>query len=111
MANAFKREIELNIGTSVVTLGGYIVPASTQVTLIGMTIANLQSHAVTVTVRLFDGAATAANIVKDAPIPAGASLVVVGGDQKLVMETNDRIQVFASESAAVDAVMSLLEIT
>jgi len=37
--------------------------------------------------------------------------VVVGGDQKVVLETNDSIKVKSDTATSVDAVMSILEIT
>ena len=45
------------------------------------------------------------------PIPSGSTIVLVGGDQKLVLITGDLIKVKSSASASLDVVMSMLEIT
>ena len=48
---------------------------------------------------------------QDAPIPVGGSLVVVGGDQKLVMEPGDTIKVTSDTASSADVVLSHLDIT
>jgi len=50
-------------------------------------------------------------MVKGATVPAGGSLVVVGGDQKVVLEENDNIKVTSSAATSCDVIMSILEIT
>ena len=50
-------------------------------------------------------------IVKNAPIPVGGSLVVVGGDQKLVLEPGDTVKVTSSQASSADVVLSHLDIT
>jgi len=110
MANTFKRYASRDVGTSAVTIGSYTVGASTQTTLIGLTVANTTSSVIAVDVQHNDGA-NDTYIVKDAPVPAGSSLVVVGGDQKVVMETGDSIKVTSDTATSADAYMSLLEIT
>ena len=47
-------------------------------------------------------------LVKDATVLPGGALVVVGGDQKLVLEPLDSIRVYASAPNAADAVLSYL---
>ena len=110
MANTFKRKVSQGIGTSATAIGSYTVGAATQTTVIGLTCANVTTTAVTVDVILNDGS-TNTYIVKGATVPSGGSLVVVGGDQKVVMEPNDSVTVTASASASVDAIMSILEIS
>ena len=51
------------------------------------------------------------SIVKGAPIPAGGSLVAIGGDQKLVMEASDIIKVKSDTATSIDVALSILEIT
>ena len=110
MANTFLRHTSRNIGTSPVTVGSYTVGASTQTTLIGLTAANLLTSAITVDIMLNDGA-NDTYVVKNAPIPAGGTLVAVGGDQKVVMETGDSIKVVSNTATSCDVIISLLEIT
>tara|TARA_B100001063_G_scaffold76824_1_gene71313 strand:- start:899 stop:1249 length:351 start_codon:yes stop_codon:yes gene_type:complete len=116
MANAFKTFSAQNIDTSSTgktTL--YTCPSSTETTIIGLNIANILSVSITVTVEFYDGGAGSASnlrhIVKDAIVPVGSSLVVVGGDQKIVMNATDVLKVYASQDNSCDAVLSVLEIT
>ena len=110
MANTFKRKVSQGIGTSATAIGSYTVGAGTQTTVIGLTCANVTTTAVTVDVILNDGS-TNTYIVKGATVPSGGSLVVVGGDQKVVLEPNDSVTVTASTASSVDAIMSILEIS
>ena len=109
MANTFKNRTLRAVGTSPVDVGA-VVGASTQTTLIGMTVANITSGVISVTVTLGDGTNTT-NIVKTAPIPTGGSLVVLGGDQKVVLMTGDKITVTSNTASSADVIMSFLEIT
>lgn len=109
MANTFKNRTLRTVGTTPTDVGA-VVASSTQTTLIGMTIANVVSSVISVTVTLNDGTNTT-NIVKDAPIPVGGSLVVLGGDQKVVLMTGDKIIVTSNTASSADVVMSFLEIT
>ena len=109
MANTFKNRTLRAVGTSPVDVGA-VVAASTQTTLIGMTVANITSGVIAVTVTLGDGTNTT-NIVKTAPIPTGGSLVVLGGDQKVVLMTGDKITVTSDTASSADIIMSFLEIT
>jgi hypothetical protein len=110
MANTFKRKVSQGIGTSATAIGSYTVGAGTQTTVIGLTCANVTTTAVTVDVILNDGS-TNTYIVKGATVPSGGSLVVVGGDQKVVLEPNDSVTVTASSAASRDCVLSILEIS
>ena len=111
MPNTFKRKLSRNIGLTATTIGSYIVPANTQTTLIGLTCANIGSASVMADIVLEDSDGDSYHIVKDATVPVGGSLVAIGGEQKVVMEKGDRIKVTSSDSATVDVIMSLLEIT
>lgn len=110
MANTFKNYTSRLIGTSPTVVGTYTVGAATQTTLIGLSCANTLTAAVTVDIYLNDGS-NSTYIVKNAPIPSGGTLVAVGGEQKIVMETGDKIYVASDTAASVDVIMSLLEIS
>ena len=111
MANSFKNRTLRQVGTSPIDVGAD-VDANTQTTLIGMTLANVTSGVISVTVQLIntDGPVIT-HIVKDAPIPTGGSLIVVGGDQKIVLLEEDKITITSNTADSVDVVMSFLEIT
>jgi len=124
MANTFIRKTSKGIGTSFFQVGAnsagasqtgaYTVGSSTQTTVIGLSVSNVTSSAVDIDVAL---SATMANTTNDVsicttiPIPSGSTIVLVGGDQKLVLITGDLIKVKSSASASLDVVMSMLEIT
>lgn len=114
MANSFLSETDTAIGTSpasVLTCG-----AATETTVIGMSIANIVTSQIAVDVQLdasgrTSGAEDSVYLVKGAPIPVGGSLVVVGGDQKVVMEPGDVIKVTSDTASSADVVISHLDIT
>jgi len=118
MANTFKTHTFDGGSTAADTdMLLYTCPASTQTTIIGMTIANTTSSQVTVDVLLesdtTDGSFNNDNVhlLKDAPVPAGSSLVPIGGDQKIVLEPDDKIKVQSDTANSVDITLSFLEIT
>jgi hypothetical protein len=50
-------------------------------------------------------------LIKDGVVPVGGTLVVVGGEQKVVLEPADVLKVETSAAASADCFASLLEIT
>ena len=110
MPNNFKRKLQRDIGTSLTQVGSYAVGSNTEVTVIGLDIANTSSSQVLVDATLNDGS-NDTYLIKEAPIPSGGSLVVIGGDQKVVLEPMDSIKVKSDTASSVDVVMSILEIT
>ena len=124
MANTFIRKTSKGIGTAFFQVGAnsagesqtgaYTVASSTQTTVIGLSVSNITASAVDVDVSL---SATMANTTNDIsicttiPLPSGSTVILVGGDQKLVLVTGDLIKVKSSASASLDVVMSMLEIT
>ena len=110
MANAFKNKTQRQIGTSLTALETYTVPGSTETTVIGLTIANTTVSQILVDATLNNGT-NDFYIVKEAPVPVGSSLVVIGGDQKVVLMPGDSIKVKSDTATSADAIMSILEIT
>jgi hypothetical protein len=110
MANTFKRKLSKAIGIAASTVGSYTVPATTTTTVIGMSLANTTVADITVDVMVNDGAIDY-YLNKSCSIPAGSTLIVVGGDQKIVLLTGDSIKVQSSAASSVDVVMSILELS
>lgn len=110
MANTFKRKLSRDIGNSAIQIGTYSVPAATTSVIIGLNLTNISGSAITANVYLNDGTANT-DILVNGPISSGSSLVAVGGDQKIVLETGDSIWVESSAASSVDAIMSIMEIT
>jgi len=110
MANSFQRQLSRSIGTSLTAVGSYTVGASTETTVIGLVVSNTTASQVLVDATLNDGS-NDTYLIKEAPVPSGGAIVIVGGDQKVVLETNDSIKVKSDTASSVDVVMSILEIT
>jgi hypothetical protein len=114
MANAFKSETDTGVGTSPASI--YTCPSSTETTIIGLTCANIITSQIEIDVQLdasgrTSGAADSVYIIRNAPIPVGSSLVVVGGEQKVVMEPGDVLKVTSNTATSADVAMSILEIS
>ena len=110
MANVFETFTSRAVGTSLTAVGGHTVAGGTTETCIGMTVSNVSGSSVNVTVTYNDGSSDT-NIIKNAPVPTGSSLVPIGGDQKIVLTTGDSIKVSANTASSIDAVMSVLQQT
>ena len=121
MANDFKRFVKKDIGTGEGASGStvYTVPAGAgssalESIVIGITIANKSTAGITcdVFIDALGGASDDVYIVKDASIPAGASLEVMSGN-KLVLQhsgsAGDVLKMTSSTASAADGVVSVLE--
>ena len=106
---AFKSLATPNIGTSgspsTVTP---TVTSGTTATLIGLSLANTTSANITVSAKINKSGSSSAFLIKDATILPGGALVIVGGDQKVVIEAGDTITAYASASSSADAIVSYL---
>ncbi len=110
MANTFKNYFAGAVGTTTVNV--YTVPAATQATIIGMSVANLNTSSITANVTVFNSASSnSLFMVKQATIASGGALVPVGGDQKLVLEAGDKLQVQMNGDSSADVIVSVLEIS
>ena len=108
MANTFTSYVNKNVGTSPATV--VTVAASTQTTIIGLSFANTTTSPITASAYITRSAVDY-YLIKDATVPVGSSLVVVGGDQKTVMITSDALKVVTSAASSADVVTSVLNIT
>ena len=106
---AFKSIALPNIGTSgsPSTVTTTVQAGETQ-TLIGLAFANASGTNVTIAAKLNKSGGASAFLIKDALVLPGGALAVVGGDQKVVLETGDTITAYASASNSVDATLSYL---
>ena len=76
-----------------------------------MSIANIVASQITADVQLENNDGDNIYLIKAAPIPVGSTLVVVGGDQKVVMEASDVLKVTTNTASSGDVALSILEIT
>ena len=112
MANAFKLKTFTGTSTAANTaMSVYTCPASTETTIIGMTVSNLTSNQILVTVKLENSDGDNVTLLNKAPIPVGGALVPIGGDQKIVMEASDVITVTSDTANSADTALSILEIS
>lgn len=110
MANAFKNSITGSIGTTGVKV--YETPLATSTTVIGVGVANVNSQNISVSVMVTDVSGNkTVYVVKDSLILPGSSNVLVGGEQKLVLEAGDFLSVTSSLANSADVIVSVLEIT
>ena len=112
MASTFKSYVTPSIGTSANTVYN---PTTTgiQSTVIGMTVANRTTAPIAISVQL-DKGGTGTNVgyvLKDGIVGVGGAIIVVGGDQKLVIEKDDKLKVSSNSATSADSTISVLEIT
>ena len=116
MANTFKLKTNAAMPASSGTpLTLYTCPSSTQTIVIGLTLCNVHTTAVTADVQLVsDTSDTETNetvlIINDVDIPAKSSLEVLSGG-KYVLQATDVLKIDCSVAAKLDATLSILEIT
>ena len=80
--------------------------------VVGMTISNITNIAQTASVYVHSNSESKLfSLVTDASIPAGGSLVPIGGDQKVVIQPGESINVNTSGSNSCHVVISTLEIS
>ena len=119
MANEFRNRTLTGVGTSATIL--YATPDGKTSIVLELDVANTTTSVVEATVELLDysdasGSGVGTNwkhIVKNAPVPAGGSLMVVAG-QKIVLEersggTGDAVRITSSAAASLDVVSAVLE--
>jgi|TARA_R110000764_G_scaffold56118_1_gene122468 hypothetical protein len=94
----------------------YTVQSGSTVIVLGLSLANVHTAAVTASVTLVSTTTqssqtqnTTAHIVKDVSIPVGSSLSVLDG--KIVANVGDVIKVDCSVADKVSVIMSYMEIT
>ena len=108
MANSFKNSVRPSIGTTPVDV--YTAGAGVTSTIISLSLANRIDYSVQVDVQITDtSTANSAFLVKGVAVDPGGTFVLIGGDQKLVLETTDKITVSSSLASSVDCVISILE--
>lgn len=110
MATQFKNSLVANVGTTPVTVLTTDVAAKT--TVIGLSLANLRSDIITVSVQIVDTiTADTAYYIRNVIIPNGQSLRVINGGERLVLGPSSEIRIVSNYASSVDVVVSYVEIT
>jgi len=96
-----------------VAIGSAVASGATH-TIIGLSIANITSGVITTSVKLVNSS-DETWIVKDANIPVGSSILIAGGDQKIVLwytgGNGDLIKVQSNTANSMNIILSYLEST
>ena len=110
MANTFINRISGSIGTTETTI--YTTPAVTTTTVIGVAVANRLQSNILVDVRILEsGSLNTAFLCTGSLIPPGSNIILVGGEQKVVLETGDSLRLRSNVASSADIVVSALEIS
>ena len=116
MANTFKVKTNAAMPASAGTaLTLYTVPSSTTTVVVGLTLCNVHTTAVTATVKIeSDNSDTETNenvtLLHDVPVPQNSALEVFQC-QKLVLQTTDVLKVKCDTASSLDFLLSILELT
>jgi hypothetical protein len=110
MANTFYRKTLANVGLIANTVGSYTVGGGITSVVLGLSVANTTGATVSASAFIANGTSLT-YLVKSAPITTGGTLVIIGGDQKIVLQTNDNVKIVSDTVNALDCVMSIMEIS
>jgi len=111
MANTFK--LKTFDGSSVnadTLMTVYTVGSSTTSIVLGLTLCNLTTQNIEVTVTITNNDGDNVNVAKLAQIPAKSSLELMTGN-KYVLETSDILKVKSNVANSLDSSLSIMEIT
>ena len=118
MANTFKvitRDVAPASSGTPETI--YTVQSGSTVVVLGLTLANVHTASVTASVTLVSTTTqtsqtqnTTAHIIKDVPIPVGATLEIMAGN-KINLNVGDIIKVDCSVADKLSGTLSIMEIT
>lgn len=116
MASNFYVKTSRGVGTTFDTIGSYTVGAATQATVIGLAVCNsLSGGALSAAQILIDATVNDGSndtyIIREAVVPGGGSIILVGGDQKIVLNTGYSIKVKSNIASSADVILSVLELT
>jgi|TARA_X000001382_G_scaffold106311_1_gene81686 hypothetical protein len=104
MAQNFRRYTSNDVGTSAATL----FTANSYDTVVGISVANITTSAVTASVYINDGS-NDIYLIKNAPIPSGSSLQVLDGGAKFVVQSGDALKVISDTASSLDVWVSAVD--
>jgi len=109
MATEFKNTVVKNVGKLPVEV--LETTAADRATVIGLSLTNLTSSFVYVSVLLQDDTSVTGYYLKDTILPANTSLRVVSTGEKLIVAPTNKLLIQSSVDDSVDVVCSYVEIT
>tara|TARA_B110000977_G_C10892541_1_gene422012 strand:- start:333 stop:662 length:330 start_codon:yes stop_codon:yes gene_type:complete len=109
MATFFRNKVINEVGTVPIQV---IATSPTQrATIIGLSLANITNSTVLASITIEDDTSVTGYYIKDIIIPPNSSLKVLNGGEKLILAPSNALNVLCSQTAAVDCILSYVEIT
>ena len=109
MATLFKNTVQKNVGEVPVEI--VETDSSTRATIIGLSITNLTSSFVYVSVLIQDDTSVTGYYLKDTLLPANTSLRAVQQGEKLIIAPENKLLVQSNINDSIDVIISYVEIT
>ena len=104
MAQNFRRYVSNNVGTSAVT----VYTADSNDTVVGISIANVASATINVSVYITSGG-NDIHLIKDPPIVQGSALQIIDGGARFVLQNNDALKVISDTASSADVWISAVD--
>ena len=108
MAQNFQRTLKQNISNSAGSATELRAATTTNDAIIGVRCTNTSGVSVDITVYV-KNTSTNYYIIKSAPNPTGGSLELIDGGSKVVLQTGDSVEAYASAATSVDIILSVVD--
>ena len=108
MAQNFQRTLKQNISNNSGSATELRAAADTNDAIIGVRCTNTSGSSVDITVYVRNSS-TNYHIIKSAPIPTGGSLDLFDGGSKVVLQSGDSVEAYASAASSVDIITSVVD--
>ena len=104
MAQNFRRHVFNNVGTSPET----IFTADSNDTIVGISVANVASATINVSVYITSGG-NDIHLIKDTPIVQGSALQIIDGGARFVLQNADALKVQSDTASSADVWVSAVD--
>ena len=104
MAQNFRRFKFNNVGTTAET----IYTADSNDTIVGISVANVASSTINVSVFITSGG-NDIHLIKDTPIVQGSALQIIDGGARFVMQNTDALKVISDTASSADVWVSAVD--
>ena len=104
MAQNFRRHVFNNVGTSPET----IFTADSNDTIVGISVANVASATINVSVYITSGG-NDIHLIKDTPIVQGSALQIIDGGARFVLQSGDALKVISDTASSADVWVSAVD--
>lgn len=113
MASVFKNNTKSSLVTAAITdASATVVTAGSTATLVvlGVLVSNKTGSSASVDVYLDRNTGDDTYLIRNAPVPSGSTLELINGN-KIIMQSNDKLQARSDTATALDITVSYLEQT